>query len=530
MSEFVQTGLPCPKCGSSDAVAVNDDGWSTCFSCKARWSPGAERLRDHNLGGQEAVLSTSETRGLVEDIRVAPLGDRGITRETVTRYGYGLARLNGATVQVAPYHDDSGRIVAQKIRYPGKKFEVRGSLKDARLFGEHLWPGKGRMVVVTEGELDAMAAYQAQGSRWATVSLPSGAAGAEKAIRKSLDWLCGFERVVLAFDMDEPGQAAAVKAAQVLPPGKAYIARLPAKDACECLKQAKSAELKSAFWDARPWRPDGILDGAEAWEKAVAQDDVPALPWGLPLLDQMTKGIRPGEVVVVTGGTGSGKTTLVQQLVVDQLGNGTRVGLLSLESPLRRVVLDLSSIAMRRPRTDDLSESGVEAMWEAISEGLSLYNHFGSTGSENILSRMRYMARALGCKVLVLDHLSIVVSGFGADEDERRTLDRVMTQLATLAQEVEAAIIVVCHLRRPREGAHEEGGRVTLSDLRSSGSIAQLAHTVVAVERDQQSGDKDATLRVLKCRHTGCLGPADVVKYDPEKSRLVSPDAAGYGL
>lgn len=501
---FARVHLPCPDCGSSDALARRQDGSSFCFSCE----------RNTPSGGR---MSTSDTR-LLEDVRFASL--RGITEETCRRYGYGLARVGDATVQVAPYHDQGGTLVAQKLRYPDKRFVVRGDMAEARLFGERAWPASGRMVVVTEGEIDAMSASQAQGD-WPAVSVPSGASSAASAVRRSLDWLSGFDRVVLAFDEDEPGQRAALAAAAVLPPGKAYVAHLPRKDSNECLTAGLSTELKRAFWNARPWRPDGILDSEEAWTKAAAQDSVPSYPWGLPALDARTKGFRPGEVVVVTGGTGSGKTTLVQQTVVDLLAAGVPVGLLSLEAPIRRVVLDLCSVARAAPRQEEMTEEN-HAAWTALSERLHLYQHFGSTETGNVVARMRYMARALGCRVLVLDHLSIVVSGFEADSDERRSIDRLMTQVATLAQEVEAAILVVSHLRRPDKGAHEEGGRVTLADLRGSGSIAQLAHTVVAVERDQQSPDTRAALRVLKCRHTGDLGLADQITYVASESRVRS--------
>lgn len=522
MSDWVQTHLPCEDCGSSDARSVNAEGWSTCFSCGRRRGPdGAQE-------GQEAVLSTSGTRALV--VRHVPLPDRGIRKETARLFGVGLTELpSGEVVLAAPYHDASGAVVGHKLRWPDKRFRAEGNLRDARLFGEHLWAGKGRMVVVTEGELDALAASQAQGNRWAVVSVPSGAAGAAAAVRRSLDWLCGFERVVLAFDMDEPGQAAAVECAQLLPPGRAFIASLPRKDACDCLKDGLENELRSAFWNARPWRPDGILDGTEAWARAEAQAAAVGVPWGFPDLDRRTGGLRPGELAVVTGGTGAGKTTFVQQVLSGWLRDGVRCGLLALEAPLRRVVLDLCSLARGVPRQEELTPEN-RAAWDELAPNLELYQHFGSTQAENILSRMRYMARALGCRVLILDHLSIVVSGFALESDERRAIDQTLTSLATLAQEVEVGIVVVSHLRRPKEGAHEEGGRVTLAHLRGSGAIGQLAHTVVAVERDQQGGKRDCALRLLKCRHTGDLGPADALRYDPATSRLLSGAAAEYGF
>ena len=106
--------------------------------------------------------------------------------------------------------------------------------------------------------------------------------------------------------------------------------------------------------------------------------------------------------------------------------------------------------------------------------------------------------------------------------DERRRIDYIMDSLNTMTQETNAFAIVISHLRKVSDGKnHEEGARVRLSDLRGSGSIGQVAHTVLAVERNQQSGEGQTTLRVLKCRWTGNTGEADNISYDKNTGRLL---------
>ena len=90
-------------------------------------------------------------------------------------------------------------------------------------YGQWLWPNKGKMVVVTEGEIDAMTVSMLQDDKWPTVSPPNGVQSAPKVFKEQLDWLCGFDTVVIMFDMDEPGQKAAKECAELLPPGKAKI-------------------------------------------------------------------------------------------------------------------------------------------------------------------------------------------------------------------------------------------------------------------------------------------------------------------
>jgi twinkle protein len=125
--------------------------------------------------------------------------------------------------------------------------------------------------------------------------------------------------------------------------------------------------------------------------------------------------------------------------------------------------------------------------------------------------------------VIFLDHLSIVGSGLDGVQDERRSLDRMMTKLASLAQETQCAVVAVSHLSRREGTPHEEGRTITLADLRGSHGLSQLAHTVIAIERDQQADDEDernrSTVRVLKCRFTGDTGPAGYLRYHVDTGR-----------
>ena len=62
--------------------------------------------------------------------------------------------------------------------------------------------------------------------------------------------------------------------------------------------------------------------------------------------------------------------------------------------------------------------------------GTLLYDHFGSLSADTIYSRIEYMALGLDIKVIFLDHLSILLSGL--DGDERRMIDKTMTDLRSL--------------------------------------------------------------------------------------------------
>jgi twinkle protein len=133
------------------------------------------------------------------------------------------------------------------------------------------------------------------------------------------------------------------------------------------------------------------------------------------------------------------------------------------------------------------------------------------------------MAKALDCKIIILDHISILVSG-GQHGDERKALDEVMTKLRTLTQDTGVTLFAVSHLRRPEGKAHEEGSATSISQLRGSASIGQLSDFVIGLERNGQAEDpveRNTThIRVLKNRFSGITGPAGHLLYNNTTGRL----------
>jgi twinkle protein len=197
------------------------------------------------------------------------------------------------------------------------------------------------------------------------------------------------------------------------------------------------------------------------------------------------------------------------------------------EETVRRTMLGLMGITLNKNLAllnQPEKEEGFASAFENTNQGgrLVLYDHFGSTGFDNVLDRIRYMASGCGCEYVVLDHLSILVSGM-ADGDERRLIDNAMTALKTVSMECNIGLILVSHLRRPSgDKGHEEGASTSLSQLRGSHAIAQLSDIVIGLERDQQDASLAdiTTLRVLKNRWTGETGLAGWLHYNRETGRL----------
>jgi len=212
------------------------------------------------------------------------------------------------------------------------------------------------------------------------------------------------------------------------------------------------------------------------------------------------------------------------------------VGLMFLEESIRKTGLSLMSMAANvplhlpdTPTTDAERKAAYDA---TLGTGrVYLFDHFGSTSVDNIVNRVRYMAKAMNCKYIFVDHISIIVSAQESG-DERKAIDEIMTKLRMLVQETDIALFAVSHLKRPEGRGHEEGAATSLAQLRGSGSIAQLSDIVIGAERNGQADDpivRNTThVRVLKNRFSGQTGPACKLLYTKETGRMLEynePDA-----
>lgn len=210
MSEGSDTVLskgPCPKCGSSDALVTYTDGHAHCFSMGCGYFIKATK------GVFEGMPKINPSTALLTSNAFHPA--RGLTKDTLRRYGYFTTEYSKKQVEVAPYYTMSGELCSQKLRFPDKEFVVLKAkdappINECQLFGRHVWGDRfDRRVVVTEGELDAMSVAQALDFKSsAVVSINGGAASAVKCLKSNYLWLDRFEDIVLWFDDDKPGREA----------------------------------------------------------------------------------------------------------------------------------------------------------------------------------------------------------------------------------------------------------------------------------------------------------------------------------
>ena len=535
---FVKFHLPCDKCGGSDPVSVDAKGNGYCFSCNTY-------LKNYDNGGDSITVPVSDIKTYqrnslnYSDGSFNALADRGISLDTAKKYGVKsvVDSSNKITTHFYPYYT-ANEMGGAKVRTTANKgFAWEGSPKGAGLFGQQLFQTGGKFVTLVEGECDAMAAYELLGSKWPVVSVKNGAASAVKDVKESLEFLESFECVVINFDNDTAGKEAAKKVARLLRPGKSKILNLPEefKDANDMLRQNRKQGYVTAWWAAKVYTPSGIINVSDMGESYFNREKLESIPYPWEGLNDKLYGMRRGELVTLTGGTGLGKTSITREIEHFIIKNTKdRVGILALEENKNRTVDGIVSIeANTKLYINQIRDEFPEEDWRkhhaALFSGeakdrLWIYSHLGQHDIEEIFAKLRYLIIGCDCKWVVVDHLHMLVSSI-ADGDERRAIDSIMTRLRSLVEETGVGMILVSHLRRVEGNkGHEQGVTVGLSHLRGSQSIAQLSDCVIALERNQQSEDpleaNTTHLRVLKSRYTGDVGMASHLLFDNDTGRL----------
>tara|TARA_R100000742_G_C4274696_1_gene94806 strand:- start:341 stop:1921 length:1581 start_codon:yes stop_codon:yes gene_type:complete len=504
-------------------------------------------------------VSSANTSPNFVDGKVEALGDRKLTEKTARFYNYQVIHKSGERVEIASFYRE-GSVVGQKLRGPNKAFQWRGEASKSQLWGQHLWKSKGgKRLVITEGEIDCMSVAQLLDCKWPVVSLPNGAAGAARSIKDNLEFVTSYDEVVLMFDMDEAGQDAVKAVADLLPPGKCKVATLPYKDPNECLLKGQGKAIVQAMWEATLYSPDEIVHVSNI-QNDNNMDDVRVYPFPFDGLSEFLLGQRSGEITLWASGTGSGKSTLLREVIYHHLDEGRSVGAIMLEESPQETIDDIVSLMLNKPVRairakkmmnklreelgkepidisviDDLTdEEYAEARKQLAGTNLYIYDHLGNSGLQNLCARIEFMAVSLGVDVIVLDHITAAAAGllttdndFEGGSSERLLIDNIMKELRALVSRTGVRIDVVSQLKKTQK-AYEEGDRITLQDLRGSGSLASVPNTVIALERDRQNPDNrianTTIVRVLKNRLTGKSGIASCLYYDHGTGRMQELD------
>jgi len=532
---------PCPSCGSSDALSLyqkaNGTVDSTCFSCGAYFPPdktdqNAQAKRKH-VNMDFSFINELPSRGWRE---------RRVSLPVSEFYGV-KSTMQGEKCLKRHYPSTlNSDIVGYKTRDCVKKdfngIGING--KHTELFGQSNFPANGKFLVITGGEEDALSAYQMLSNdkyRTPCVSSTVGEGGTAEQIKANYKWVSSFETVVLCLDNDEVGQKAAEECARILKPGQAKIMKMRLKDANEYLMQRQDKEFVESFWRAERYSPAGIVGSSNTWDALVQRAKfikVPLPGFAEKLQQMLNGGIALSEITTIAAASGIGKSSITYEFLYHWIFNSEyKVGIISLESDVGELIENLMSLHLGKKlaimpderkldfyKTEEAKKAHKELT--TLPDGSDRFIIVDHQGEMNdVQEKMEYLVKVNGCKITILDPMTLALSGRGLE-----STDQFMSWLVSYVKREVVAHINVVHVRKAQSGqkAGSAGGTIHEEDAKGSGSIFQNSMNNILIMRDKESDDnriRNTTKVVMsKSRRTGNTGPAGFWFYNNETSRM----------
>ena len=519
----------CESCGSSDANAVYSDGSAFCFSCK--------KTQAKDTQDTEVDFSVVQTNLNLDEISELPVDTfRNISKQVLYNAGVKVEYDQDRNI-ISHYYPITinKKIKAYKKRIVATKdFRVVGKAEVPELFNQSNC-GRYKNLVITEGEIDCLSLIEMltkAKAKFDVVSIVNGAQSARRNIASNLDFINKYDKVFLAFDNDEPGVASANDAAHVIKPGKCHIVNSVYKDANDALCKEQSDTYLSNVWGAKVYKPDNFVSGEKIWDAFKERSTVKSVPYPSCLkgLNDKLFGMRLGEITLFTSGTGSGKSTVVKETILNLLEQSeTKIGLISLEESIGDTATKLIGMSINKNirMPEDVTEEEARKGYEKVfgDERLILLDHQGSVADTSLLDRIEYLA-ALGCQYLILDHITIAVSEGVDGATGNEAVDKVMSSLLKITKRYNIHLTLISHLRKSSgEGkSFEEGIMPNLDSIKGSGSIKQISFDIIGFARNMMAVEKSdrniVKFAVLKSRFSGDTGQCGQATYNVNTGRL----------
>jgi len=454
------------------------------------------------------------------DPALAYLKSRGISEKIATRYEL-TTKKNDDGILVFPFRDENGDI--QFIKYRNLNFQKGHGSKEwcepnckPILFGMYQCESRGRLVI-TEGQMDSLSVSEAGIAN--AVSVPTGANGFTW-IPYCWDFMQAFQEIVV-FGDNEKGTVTLAAEISARWPDKTKVVRLEdykdCKDANEILQTHGPEAVRAAVQNAV-----GTIDRRIKKMTEVRSVDIMAmktLKTNISTLDEVLNGgFRVGQLIVLTGRRGEGKSTLGSMIGVEALKQDFPSFFYSgeLMDFYFRNWMDRQILGKEMSATDTTEEDRLFLNQFYADKAYIYDNQIVDIGeTEDIPRTIEKAIAQQGCSFIMVDNLMTALDP--ESEDLYRAQSKFVGELASLAKKYSVIILLIAHPRKTSSNLSND-------DISGSADITNKADIVLTYGRDQDSADQDLRkLYVIKNRLTGRITKADEpirLFFEPKSKRI----------
>lgn len=535
----------CPKChggrGDKDTFSVNmENGTFKCFRATCDYHGHFVELArdfDFDLGfGERRVYKKLPQKPFViRDEAIAYMATRGISEATCRKYEI-TSRKDNKNIIVFPFYDDQG--VLQFVKYRNAKFR-KGIDKNKEWseadtmpipFGMKQCDGFDRLVI-TEGQMDSLSLAEC-GIRNA-VSVPTGATGFTW-VTNCYDWISRF-REIIVFGDNENGKITLADGLRARLTMTIKVVRrkdyLGEKDANDILLKYGKAAVIRAVESAEVPRLENVKDLSTV--QSVDLNSLQKIKTNIPTIDKVIGGLIMGQLIVLTGKRGEGKSTFMSQLVCEALEQNETVFIYSGELAdyhfkrwLDYQLAGPNNVHGSPNAYGDfeytLSESAVNAISEWYRGRAYIYDNSwvseGENELESLTDTIEKAVKQYGIRLVCIDNLMTAMEVVNDGSQLNLAQSNFVGKLKKIAVKYDVAIILVAHPRKSNEA-------ITNDDVSGSSDITNKADIVMSYQRVDNSEDYNGRLSVTKNRLFGKYAVGDKavpLQYDDATKRIYS--------
>ena len=539
----------CPKCrggrGDKDTFSVNlENGTFKCFRSSCDYHGHFVELArdfDFDLGfGEKRVYKKLPQKPIkVRDEAISYMASRGISEAVCRRYEI-TSRKDNKNVIVFPFYDDQG--ILQFVKYRNAKFR-KGIDKNKEWseadtmpipFGMKQCSGFDQLVI-TEGQMDSLSLAECGIEN--AISVPTGANGFTW-ITNCYDWISKFQEIIVFGDNEHgkitlaDGLKARLSMTIKVVRRKDYLGEKDANDIL--LKYGKAAVIR-ALKSAEVPRLENVKDLSTV--QNIDLNSLQKIKTNIPAIDKVIGGLVMGQLIVLTGKRGEGKSTFMSQLVCETLEQNETVFIYSgeLADYHFKRWLDYQLAGPENVRgipnqygdfEYTLSEHALNAITEWYRGRAYIYDNSWIPDDlreiESLPDTIEKAIKQYGVRLVCIDNLMTAMETVSDNSQLNLAQSNFVGKLKKIAVKYDVAIILVAHPRKSNDS-------ITNDDVSGSSDITNKADVVMSYQRVDGSESCDGKLFVTKNRLFGKYAVGDkavLLRYNDATKRIF-PDGGG---